>query len=474
MKSYLDDYLSKLFRQSVLRNLGVNIPKDRRVNCSTKEVTMDKSGNNYLVYFAMPFDNELLADLGLNSRAVPYDGVYIVPHKDAKCRDIIEVTYNDISEILKGCPLDEQTKMSRWLSEEAREEYKLKIKEIKDKALDKIKELPLYKLTREETKANFLHLLYCLKYAPMDNKKCWDAYNKNWTDFPGQPDAISENRAFYVMSDGKYFVVSKNLYDVFFASQGNGFESCFSLTSCHKYIRGVPYWMSHNGYYMCYITDGDTTKWSAIPGHKLKLPKMECRAWGYKLKNGGFGIGKTYDKTQNRSLMYDNPCVTELFPGRKNYGEVDGEHFNVGKYSVYYDNLSDDFRFNSEGMRGRGDTGNIRTVSDTLKKVTKFNDQIEYMDSVMLSSGAFVAKVLLPKSGLIVSKLNKVIENMLDEQSDVSVHCLYEFIDGRISELEVIRGGLSGSEVDFEVFFSHEGTIKIKKDGGDETVIASV
>ena len=75
MKNYLDDYLSKLFRQSVLKNLGVNIPKDRRVNCSTKEVTMDKSGNNYLVYFAMPFDNELLADLGLSSRAVPYDGM---------------------------------------------------------------------------------------------------------------------------------------------------------------------------------------------------------------------------------------------------------------------------------------------------------------------------------------------------------------------------------------------------------------
>lgn len=232
--------------------------------------------------------------------------------------------------------------------------------------------------------------------------------------------------------------------------------------------------MSHKGYYMCYITDGDTTKWSAIPGHKLKLPKMECRAWGYKLKNGGFGIGKTYDKTGNRALMYDNPCVTELFPGRKNYGEVDGEHFNVGKYSVYYDNLSDDFRFNSEGMRGSGDSGNIRPVIDTLKKVTKFNDKIEYMDSAMLSGGAFIAKVLLPKSGLIVSKLNKVIENMLDEQSYVVVHCIYEFIDGHLSELEVIRGGLSGREVEFEVFFSHEGTIKIKKDEDNETVIASV
>lgn len=474
MKNYLDDYLSKLFRQSVLRNLGVNIPKDRRVNCSTKEVTLNKSGNNYLVYFAMPFDNDLLADLGLSSRAVPYDGVYILPHKDAKCRDIIEVTYKDISEMLEECPLEEQARMSRWLSEEAREEYKLKIKEIKDKAFAQIKETALYKLTREETKANFLHLLYCLEYAPMDNKKCWDAYNKNWTGFPGQPDAISENRAFYVMSDGKYFVVSKNLYDVFFASQGNGFESCFSLTSQHRYIRGVPYWMSHKGYYMCYITDGGTTKWSAIPGHKLKLPKMECRAWGYKLKNGGFGIGKTYDKTQNRALMHDNHCVTELFPGCTDYGEVDGEHFDVGKYSVYYDNLSDDFRFTAEGMRGCGDTGNIRVVGETLKKVTKFNDGIEYMDSAMLSGGEFITKVLLPKSGLVASKLNSIIENMLEEQSDVAVNFLYQFVDGHVAELETVRGGLSGDEVNFKIIFSHEGTIKIKKDEDNETVIVPV
>ena len=63
---------------------------------------------------------------------------------------------------------------------------------------------------------------------------------------------------------------------------------------------------------------------------------------------------------------------------------------------------------------------------------------------------------------------------MLDEQSDVSVHYIYEFFEGRFSELEVIRGGMSGKEVDFKVFFSHEGTIKIKKDEDNETVIASV
>ena len=42
MKVFLDRYLNKLFRASVLKNMGVDIPNDRRLNCSTKENTNDK------------------------------------------------------------------------------------------------------------------------------------------------------------------------------------------------------------------------------------------------------------------------------------------------------------------------------------------------------------------------------------------------------------------------------------------------
>lgn len=476
MNSCLDAYLNKMFRASVLKNMGINIPEDRRFNCSTKEATIEKDRNNYVVYFALPFDPDLWAELDVENRAIPYDGVWNRPDKNAKCREIIEITYDDISEIFKTLPVSEQARVSRWLSKEAREEFERKTREVKEQAISNIKRLPLIKLTREETKANFLHLLYCLNYSAADNTKCWEAYNKDWDDFPGKPDVISDNRAFYTLDDGNYFVISKNLYDTFFASQGNGFESCFSLTSSHKYIRGVPYWMSHKGYYMCYITDGNITKWSAIPNHKLKLPKMSCRAWGYKLVNGGFGIGKTYDKTGDRSLLWNNKLVAKLFPDCRP-GEdtkVDAEHFDFSKYSVYYDNLNNIYEFCRNGMCGQGTSSQISPVYSTLKNV-KFNKDITFMPKAMLSDGTFIPVVLLPKSGLVDTKLNRIIEDMLPGAASVVIHYCYKKDNGDITEMKMVFGENIGPSEAVYVLFSFEGKISIKKKGSsDETVIASV
>ena len=476
MKNCLDAYLNKMFRASVLKNMGVNIPENRRFNCSTKEATIEKGKDNYVVYFALPFDPELWVELDVENRAVPYDGIWNVPDKNAKCREIIEITYDDISEMFKALPVDEQIKVSRWLSKEAREEFERKAKEIKEQAISKIKDLPLIKLTREETKANFLHLLYCMNYSALDNAKCWEAYNKNWDDFPGKPDMVSDNRAFYTLDDGNYFVISKNLYDTFFASQGNGFESCFSLTSSHKYIRGVPYWMSHKGYYMCYITDGDVTKWSAIPDHKLKLPKMSCRAWGYKLVNGRFGIGKSYNKTQDRNFMWNSRLIAKIFPdcSPKEGTEVDAEHFDVSKYSVYYDNLNAAYEFSKNGMGGQGRSSQIEPVYSTLKNV-KFNKDIEFMPKATLSDGMFIPVIMLPKSGLVDTKINRIIEDMLSEASSVEVRYCLKKDNGDNEQLKIVIGENIGPSEIIYILFSFEGKISIRRKGSrNETIIASV
>lgn len=476
MKDCLDAYLNKLFRASVLKNMGVNIPEDRRFDCSTKEATIEKGKNNYVVYFALPFDPDLWTVLEVENRAVPYDGVWNTPDKNAKCREIIEITYDDISEMFGTLPINEQRNVSRWLSKEAREEFERQAKEIRERAISKIKDLPLIKLTREETKANFLHLLYCMNYTAPDNAKCWEAYNKDWDDFPGKPDMISDNRAFYTLDDGSYLVISKNLYDTFFASQGNGFESCFSLTSCHKYIRGVPYWMSHRGYYMCYITDGNITKWSAIPNHKLKLPKMSCRAWGYKLVDGGFGIGKTYDKTGDRSLLWNNRLVAKIFPNCKpgRDTEVDAERFDFGKYSVYYDNLNAAYEFSRSGMCGQGRSSQIETVYSTLKNI-KFNRDITFMPKAMLSDGTFIPVIMLPKSGLVDTKINRIIEDTLSGVTNVEVRYCYKKDNGDNEQLKIVIGENIGPVETIYVLFSFEGKISIRKKGSNnETVIASV
>lgn len=479
MKVFLDKYLNKLFRASVLKNMGVDIPSDHRLNCSTKEITIDKSKDNYVVYFALPFDPELWQTLDVDNRAIAYDGIWNAPDKGCKCRDIIEITFDDISKMIAELPESEAVGLERWMSKESREAYEAKKEAVRKEGIAKIKGLPLANFTKDDSRANFLHLLYCLQYSAEDNQLCWDAYNKDWTDFPGKPDYVSNSRAFYFLRKDEYLVISKNLYDVFFASQGNGFESCFSLTSSHKYIRGVPYWQAHDGYYMCYITDGDITKWSAIPGHKLKLPKMSARAWGYRLTDG-FGIGKAYDKTGSRELMWKDRDICNLFPNCKptEYGrEVDGEEFDTNKYSVYYDNLTSNFYFRSNGMNGQGNTGDIMPVYETLKEL-KFNENIQFFKKATIVNGLFVEKKILPKSGLIDTKINRIIEDQLTEPTNIKVQYIYRVNNGVLgcSLGEEIGEQFSSAKArtTFTVIYTQSGQIILKKDGEDETVIASV
>ena len=478
MKVFLDKYLNRLFRDSVLKNMGVDIPTDRRLNCSTKEITIDKSKDNYVVYFALPFDPDLWQALDVDNRAIAYDGVWNTPDKGCKCRDIIEITFDDISKMIAGLPESETVGFERWMSKESREAYEAKKEAARKEGSAKIKGLPLASFTKEDSRASFLHLLYCFQYSAEDNQLCWDTYNKDWTDFPGKPDYVSNSRAFYFLRENEYLVISKNLYDVFFASQGNGFESCFSLTSDHKYIRGVPYWQAHDGYYMCYITDGDITKWSAIPGHKLKLPKMSARAWGYRLTDG-FGIGKTYDKTKNRELMWKDRNICNLFPNCKptEYSrKVDGEEFDTNRYSVYYDNITGDFKFSSNGMNGRGSTDDMPPVYETLKRL-KFNENIQFFKKAAIIDGFFVEKKVLPKSGLTDRKINRIIEDQLTEPTNVNVKYIYK---GYNKDTDCIVDRETGEHIqteitaEFKVIYTQSGQIILKKVGGDETVIASV
>ena len=165
MKIFLDKYLNKLFRASVLKNRGVVIPEDRRLNCSTKEITIDKSKDNYVVYFALPFDPDLWQALDVDNRAIAYDGIWITPNKGCKCRDIIEITFDDISKMIAELPESETVGLERWMSEESRKAYEAEREAVRKEGIAKIKGVPLANFTKEDSRANFLHLLYCLQYS---------------------------------------------------------------------------------------------------------------------------------------------------------------------------------------------------------------------------------------------------------------------------------------------------------------------
>lgn len=472
MKEWLDKYLGQKFRDSVLRKEGVTLPVDRRFNCKTREISIERSVDDYVVYFCLPFDNDLVNALEVNSRAVPYDGIYFRTDK-VKCREIIEITYQEISELINQLTGEEKGQFIRWASEESRKAYEEEKRKELEATLAKLPDLKINSLTRDATRKEYLHLLYTFRYDSVDRKFCWDAFNHDYTadDFPGKPDYVANNRAFYVLGKDKYFVVSKNNYDTFWASQGNGFESCFSLTSGHGYIRGVPFWIAHKGFFMCYITDGDITKWSAIPGHKCKLPKMTARAWGYLRPNGTLCLGKTYDKIGDRGRFWKDKDIARVFGSvRPNVFKVETD-YRISKYSVYYDNLNSDMMVSTSGEGGRGSADlSGKTFYNRLQNL-KFNEDIQYWDAVADHDGFLVEKIVLPYSGLEKNPLNEVIESMLSAPASVSVQIECSFNER--SNSFVFYGERVGEVKNFYVRINSFG-IYIKEGNGDERLIAPV
>lgn len=477
MKDWFDKFLGEKFRESLLRKEGVVAPADRRYDTKTKEFTVEQRNTNYCVYFVLPFDNDLVKALEVCGRSIPYDGIYWTSQK-LKCYDIVEVTYKDIENLISQLPSEEIAQFSRWASEETRLKFQREREEKIANVKANLPNLKINTLTKEATKAEYLHLLYCMNYTADDNKFCWDKYNHEYVarDFPGIPDYVANNRAFYCMEDGNYFVISKNNYDTFWASQGNGFESCFSLTSPHRYIRGVPFWIAHDGFYMCYITDGDITKWSAFPGHKCKLPKMMCRAWGYLRPNGTLAVGKTYGKKDGNAMskewMWNSPEVSSLFGNVCPNGFYVDTDYKMGDYSVFYDNLSSDNRVSTSGECGCGTHGGDTPFSEMYKKIT-FDDGIDFYDRAILSNGKFIKLVLLPKTSLPDNPLNRHIEACFAGEVHVTVYPKIE-INGRRGSMSSYQSE-SDADVEYDVCvtFTEEG-IKIQVGDQDERLIAAL
>lgn len=477
MKVWFDTFLGEKFRESLLRKEGVTAPADRRYDTKTKEFTLEQRSTNYCVYFVLPFDNDLVKALEVNNRSVPYDGVYSTTQK-LKCYDIVEVTYKDIENLIGQLDEEEMIPFSRWASEEVRLKFQREREEKLAKVKANLPNLKIHTLTKEATKAEYLHLLYCMEYKEIDNQFCWDKYTHEYvaSDFPGTPDCVANNRAFYCMEDGNYFVVSKNNYDTFWASQGNGFESCFSLTSEHRYIRGVPFWIAHDGFYMCYITDGDITKWSAFPGHKCKLPKMMCRAWGYKRPNGTLAVGKTYGKKDGETLpkewLWNSAEISNIFGNVYPDGFTVETDFKMGDYSVYYDNLKSNNYVSSSGECGCGISGKSGSFADMYRGI-KFDGNISFYGRAVLSCGKLVKLVLLPRTSLIDNPLNRHIEACFDSEVYVTVYPKID-INGRSGSLSSYRSERdSWLKREATVTFTEEG-IKIKVGDQDERLIAAL
>lgn len=467
---FLQRFLQSRFRASVLKNHGVDIgTKPCRYNKKEKRVTFERRATNYVVVFQFPFDDDLKVALGLSNITIRFDGYGTL--QKSGIDDIIVVSYKDLEDEIRSYEYGEYNRLLPYVNEEERarvqEEKKARIARLKAK----VSECELVsKLTKENTKTDFIYLLSMLKYDPDDVEFCWEAYNKEWTDFPGQPLYVKDNRAFYVYDEEHYLVVSKNLYDVFFASQGNGFESCFSLTSDHRFITGAPFWNAHDGFYMVYLTKGTVSKWSAIPGHKLKLPQMSMRAWGYNT-NAGFSIGKHYGK-----IGADNEKILSLF-GAISYRQrpstviTSATPNRMRKYKTFYDNIGisdSNIYFNPDyGDRGNGGRCDVQwSCYSELEKVN-YSENVDYSKDMIMIQGRVENMPLLRKSKLRSGFFEKLIEENLEEGE--SFGSMYLDVSGKSMCVHYSKD--CGPVFVFRMFLNN---VYLKKGDEDERLVATL
>lgn len=397
-KEWFDELLQEKFVDSVSRTMGKDIPKNRRYNHRENQITLDKSTSNYVIAISIPFALGLPEYLELPNFVFKYDGVYF-RERCATMNDVVYVTYDDFHRIWDNIPIKDKKALLRIFPEDrfTEERNSLLAEEIakREEAKRVIVDLEINtKLTKQNTEKEFLHLLYMLKYKPQDNQFVWDCYNREYVSFPYVPDYVAHNRAFYTMSNGKYLVISKNPYDFFWASQGNGFESCFSLTSTMRNIRGVPFWICHRNFYMVYVSDGSVKKWGAWDGHKAKVPQMESRFWGYWV-NDKLYLGKRYGKVDG--MTRDD--VIEAFRhgpiagiDKNRVGDIDTDYdaFRAGRYNTFYDDYNPDDFFVGQNRSSHGDSESFKYkhFKDDIDHIN-FNPDIQFWPSVMVREGYY-------------------------------------------------------------------------------------
>lgn len=191
----------------------------------------------------------------------------------------------------------------------------------------------------------------------------------------------------------KAFVVSKNVYDYFWASYGNEFQSCFSLSSEYGYLYGYLPFAAADESFICYATTGDVNKIPIISGKQFKCPNMLFRCWGYADNEGHLLVDKKYlahsssnDAFVEAFLEAIKPYVDLLNDRNQsqertlyNNGEGIKKIFSVVCGSLYADSLRFDednnvvFRY----ACGSSSIGRVKMPwADTHKKFTDYASTI--------------------------------------------------------------------------------------------------
>ena len=169
------------------------------------------------------------------------------------------------------------------------------------------------KLTKENTDEALRVFLALFNYPNQYSKKLYDDSKKHHVFHINSTYDVIDDRMYIwlkpsdirtlkklfpdispTLCKAKAFVVSKNVYDYFWASYGNEFESCFSLNSEYSYLYGyLPFALAPESF-ICYLTTGSVNKIPVISGKQFLCPNMLMRCWGYASSGGDLLVDKRY------------------------------------------------------------------------------------------------------------------------------------------------------------------------------------
>lgn len=491
-KGWFDELLQEKFVDSVRRITGKNIPKNRRYNHRENQITLDKSTSNYVIAIGVPFALGLPEYLELPNFVFKYDGVYF-REKCATMNDVVYVTYDDFHRIWDNIPIQDKKALLRIFPNDqfTEERNRLLAEEIakREEAKRNIVGLEINtKLTKQNTEKEFLHLLYMLKYKPQDNQFVWDCYNREYTSFPYTPDYIAHNRAFYTMDNGKYLVLSKNPYDFFWASQGNGFESCFSLTSPMRNIRGVPFWICHRNFYMVYVSDGSVTKWCAWSGHKAKVPQMESRFWGYWV-NDKLYLGKRYGKINGMKKsdvieMFRHGSIEVIDKYKVGYIDTDYSTDRANRYNTFYDDYhpNDLLVGQCRESHGKNEHFRYRNFKEYIDHIN-FNPDIQFWPNVMVKDGLYQELRLLKHINQPENFYSKIVDDEVariygdDAVKEVAIGVKVCDVVDTSDNLLFMEGWITGTNPDTTetyMFLYKAGKLYLKRGEEDARLVETV
>ena len=230
-------------------------------------------------------------------------------------------------------------------------------------------------------------------------------------------------------NDVKAFVISKNVYDYFWASYGNSFQSCFSLSSEYGYLYGyVPFAMAPESF-ICYATTGGVNKIPIISGKQFKCPNMLFRCWGYADEDGNLLVDKRYFSRSFESEKFVQYMLTVITP----YLSIKDDCLNNQQRTLYDDGkniakifsdldgyfYSDSLRISSDKKRvsfdwghGTGGTGHTKYPwSSTHSRFTDYASTItQVMDNLTLDkpfnvvNGVLMNPKTCPVTGFYISE----------------------------------------------------------------------